>query len=158
MQDEGEEVGGEYDSWEEEWGSYLENGAGEEKKKRRRTFSGFDDPSDEDDDFDDAELDVEELDELGSDYEEQVARKKAKKAKGANGGAGSGRPGRKRGSLAGSGLTEQEQAEEDERLLNDPDRFKIGQAVMAKFPNYNFWPSVVRNDSPHDSLHVWGFD
>ncbi|BGP27357.1 DEAH boxpolypeptide 36 [Rhodotorula toruloides] len=143
LQDETEDARGEYDSWEEGWGGYLEDGAGAEKKKRRRTFSGFDDPSDDDEDFDDAELDVEELDELGSDYEEEVARKKAKKAKAANGAGGAGRGGRKRGSLAGGGLAEQEQAEEDERLLNDPDRFKIGQAVMAKFPNYNFWPSVV---------------
>lgn len=144
LQGESEDLGGEYDSWEEGWGSYLEERGGvEKKKKRRRTFSGFDDPSDDDDDFDETEPEVEEFDELGSDYEEQLARKKAKKAKTAAGGGG-GRGGRKRGSLAGNGLTEQEQAEEDERLLNDPDRFKIGQAVMAKFPNYNFWPSVVR--------------
>ncbi|GAA5844907.1 hypothetical protein JCM11251_004666 [Rhodosporidiobolus azoricus] len=63
----------------------------------------------------------EEIDELASDYEDQVAAREARR------------------SLSVSVKEEQEEEPEEE----DATRFKVGTAVMAKFPNYNFFPSAI---------------
>ncbi|GAA5920279.1 hypothetical protein JCM6882_006534 [Rhodosporidiobolus microsporus] len=62
--------------------------------------------------------DDEEIDELASDYEEQVAARNGRSV-----------------SLA--------EAVEEESAVGDETRLPVGSAVMAKFPNYNFFPSVV---------------
>ena len=34
-------------------------------------------------------------------------------------------------------------AKEEAELAQDPKRFKVGQAVIARFPNYSYWPAMV---------------
>ncbi|GAA6001625.1 uncharacterized protein JCM10292_004965 [Rhodotorula paludigena] len=108
---------GDGDGEDVEWGGSRggrrKSAAGGGKRKR---FGGFDDEDDEDGSGGGAG-DEDELDELASDYEEQVARRqKAQKAR----------------------EVERERSEELNR-----DRFAVGSAVMCKFPNYSWFPAII---------------
>ncbi|GAA5992999.1 hypothetical protein JCM10908_000790 [Rhodotorula pacifica] len=108
----------------------------------KKRFTSYEEPSGSDAGMNDDDA---ELDELASDYEEQLERKRRKVAAGDNGnGSGKKRPRKPRDSAA----VERERqraliAKEEAELAKDPKRFKVGQAVIARFPNYSYWPAMV---------------
>lgn len=117
--------------------------------KGKKRFTSYDDESDSDEADN---VDEGELDELASDYEEQVERKRRKleaKAGGAgtrNGGRASGGGGGVRKKRDPAAERERELAliaKDQDELDKDPTRFKVGEAVIARFPNYSYWPAVV---------------
>lgn len=112
--------------------------------KGKKRFTSYDELSESD--HDDGELD-----ELASDYEEQLERKRRKLD--ANGGGGSGSDASKKQRPRTKATPRDPAAEkahrlallaqEEAELAQDPKRFKVGQAVIARFPNYSYWPAMV---------------
>ncbi|BGP43156.1 hypothetical protein JCM10449v2_007180 [Rhodotorula kratochvilovae] len=89
--------------------------AGDGARAKKGRFSGFDDDEEEAGGADGAE--DEEVDELASDYEEQM-EKKAKAAR------------------------ERQLSRERSEELNK-NRFAVGSCVMVKFPNYSWFPAII---------------
>lgn len=109
----------------------------------KKRFTSYDDPSDSDGLADDAELD-----ELASDYEEQLERKRRRleglQSDGSSSRRGSGGGNRKpRDPAADRERQLAIIAKEEAELAKDPKRFKVGEAVIARFPNYSYWPAIV---------------
>lgn len=110
--------------------------------KGKKRFTSYDEPSESD--HDDGELD-----ELASDYEEQLERKRRKlDASGGSGSDASSKKQRPRTKTPRDPAAEKAHrlallAKEEAELAQDPKRFKVGQAVIARFPNYSYWPAMV---------------